>query len=143
MRAFARLSLLTPPLARRPPAENDGLAGALPAEVARLVSLRFLILEQGNIAGPIPPGYGDLDRLLILDMDFNDLTGEIPEELYGLNSLQQLDLNDNDITGTISPSIGDLDFLTFFQVDHNALSGTVPSEMGRLDNLRECRMRRD
>lgn len=116
--------------------ENDGLAGELPSELSSLDSLRFLILEQGAIEGRIPTEYGDLDRLLILDMDFNELSGEIPEEIYGLQSLQQLDLNDNDITGTISSKIGDLQFLTFFQIDHNQLSSTIPSEMGQLANLR-------
>ena len=65
--------------------------------------MRFLILEQGDISGTIPASYGELERLLILDMDFNQLTGTLQETLFDLNSLQQLDLNDNDITGTISP----------------------------------------
>ena len=127
----AHTTLLSSP----PSAENDGLSGSLVEEVSVLDTLRFLILEQGTISGPIPASFGDLERLLILDMDFNDLSGSIPDEIYGLRSLQQLDLNDNEITGSISPSIGDLEFLTFFQIDHNLLSGTIPTEMGELDNL--------
>lgn len=116
--------------------ENDGLAGTLANEVSELTSLRFLILEQGTISGPIPSDYGDLERLLILDMDFNELTGDIPDEIYSLTNLQQLDLNDNQIGGSISSKIGDLSFLTFFQIDHNQLSDTIPTEMGELTNLR-------
>ena len=117
--------------------ENDGLSGELVPELSVLSSLRFLILEQGEISGPIPDSYGEyFERLLILDMDFNQLSGALPETLYDLTSLQQLDLNDNQITGSISPKIGDLSLLTFFQIDHNLLSETIPSEMGQLSNLR-------
>jgi Leucine-rich repeat (LRR) protein len=100
--------------------------------------MRFLILEQGSIAGTIPSEYSELERLLILDMDFNDLTGSLPDGVYDLSALQQLDLNDNEITGSISSRIGDLSQLAFFQIDHNLLTGTIPSEMGLLTNLSKC-----
>ena len=76
--------------------------------MANLQELRFYILEQGEISGKIPTEYRLLDRLLILDMDFNALTGQIPEELLSMDSLQQLDLNDNELTGSISTKIGDM-----------------------------------
>ncbi|KAL3766994.1 hypothetical protein ACHAWU_004492 [Discostella pseudostelligera] len=117
--------------------ENDGLSGELITELSVLNSMRFLLLERGEIGGTIPAEYSELERLLILDMDFNDLTGSIPEGIYDLSALQQMDLNDNDITGTISTRIGDLSQLAFFQVDHNLLSGTIPSQMGLLTNLSE------
>ena len=92
--------------------ENDGLSGELVPELSVLSSMRFLILEQGDIAGPIP------------------------ETLYDLSSLQQLDLSDNLITGIISSKIGDLLLLEEFRIDHNSLYGTLPDQMGQLNNLR-------
>jgi hypothetical protein len=47
--------------------ENDGLSGVLVPELSVLSSLRFLILEQGSIAGTIPPEYGVLVRLLMME----------------------------------------------------------------------------
>ena len=92
--------------------ENDGLSGELVPELSVLSSMRFLILEQGEILGPIP------------------------ETLYDLSSLQQLDLSDNQITGSISSKIGDLLLLEEFRIDHNSLYGTLPDQMGQLNNLR-------
>jgi hypothetical protein len=115
--------------------ENDGLAGTLVDELGALDSLRFLILEQGDLTGSIPTTYGLLERLLILDLDFNNMAGQLPDEIYGLSSLQQLDLNDNFFTGTISPLIGQLSLLTFFQIDHNEITGVIPTEMGELEQL--------
>ncbi|KAL7521329.1 hypothetical protein ACHAWX_006010, partial [Stephanocyclus meneghinianus] len=115
--------------------ENDGIAGTLVDELGALDSLRFLILEQGDLTGSIPTTYGLLDRLLILDLDFNNVGGQLPDEIYGLPSLQQLDLNDNLFTGTISPLIGQLSLLTFFQIDHNLITGVIPTEMGELEQL--------
>ena len=92
--------------------ENDGLSGELVPELSVLSSMRFLILEQGDIAGPSP------------------------ETLYDLSSLQQLDLSDNQITGSISSKIGDLQLLEEFRIDHNSLFGTIPDQMGQLNNLR-------
>ncbi|KAL3804686.1 hypothetical protein HJC23_008501 [Cyclotella cryptica] len=116
--------------------ENDGLAGTLVDELGALDSLRFLILEQGDLFGTIPTTYGLLERLLILDLDFNNVQGQLPDEIYGLSSLQQLDLNDNLLTGTISTLIGQLSLLTFFQIDHNEIIGEIPTEMGELEQLR-------
>jgi len=116
--------------------ENDGLAGSLVNELGALDSLRFLILEQGDLTGSIPTTYGLLERLLILDLDFNNVEGQLPNEIYGLTSLQQLDLNDNLLTGTISSLIGQLSLLTFFQIDHNQITGVIPTEMGELEQLR-------
>jgi len=116
--------------------EKDGLSGTLIPEMHKLDELRFFILEQGSISGPIPSDYGLFGKLLIFDMDFNDLTGPIPDELFDMKNLQQLDLNDNMLSGELSSAIASLKTLTFLQIDHNELSGNIPSEVGELTNLR-------
>ncbi|KAL7541880.1 hypothetical protein ACHAWF_007040 [Thalassiosira exigua] len=115
--------------------ENNDLGGALPAELSRLKDLRFLALERGGLAGPIPASYGDLKSLLLMDFDFNELTGQLPSALWKLTGLRQLDLNDNEFTGTLSSDIGKLKQLRFFQIDNNNIEGEIPKALGDIPNL--------
>jgi len=114
--------------------ESNGLAGTLVPELTHLFSLRFLLLEDGDIAGNIPPL--TLTRLQVLQMDSNQLNGTIPDELFGLPRLQQLSIGNNQITGSISSSIGNSKLLTVLLLDSNRLTGTIPESMGVIKNLR-------
>jgi len=68
--------------------DNYGLSGELIPGLSSLDSLRFLIPEQGTISGPIPSQYGDLDRRLMLDIDFNQILGHIPEDFFRLDQFE-------------------------------------------------------
>ncbi|KAJ8512308.1 hypothetical protein OPV22_002742 [Ensete ventricosum] len=85
-----------------------------------------LILCQNRLVGPILPGFGNLKRLLALDLSRNRLSGTIPEELSGMASLETLDLSRNDLTGSIPSSLNKLNFLSSFRVAYNNLSGPIP-----------------
>ncbi|THU73406.1 hypothetical protein C4D60_Mb04t22500 [Musa balbisiana] len=85
-----------------------------------------LILCQNRLVGPILPGFGNLKRLLALDLSRNKLSGTIPEELSGMASLETLDLSRNDLTGSIPSSLNKLNFLSSFRVAYNNLSGPIP-----------------
>jgi Leucine-rich repeat (LRR) protein len=53
----------------------------------------------------VPPGFGNLHNLAILQLYKNSLTGPIPEELGHCNRLIWLDLNSNHFTGAIPPQL--------------------------------------
>jgi hypothetical protein len=116
--------------------EDNNLSGTLIPELSTLSSqLRFLILEKGQLHGPIPKEYGALTNLRVLDLDYNNLSGIFPNELYDLEELRELDLNDNKLSGTISSRIGMLRNLDFLQFDHNEFVGEIPDEVGELKQL--------
>ena len=100
--------------------------------VGRVVLLE---LQENNLMGPIPPELGRLSNMRTLDLHSNDLTGPIPPELGSLTNLENLYLWGNNLTGSIPPELGDLDNLKLLWVAHNNLSGSIPPELGSLTNL--------
>ncbi|XP_058076121.1 phytosulfokine receptor 1-like [Magnolia sinica] len=86
-----------------------------------------LDLNSNNLTGPIPPDFGKLKNLHVLNLMKNNLLGSIPDELSGMRSLEILDLSFNDLSGTIPATLTNLSFLSSFSVAHNRLSGPVPS----------------
>ncbi|PIA64116.1 hypothetical protein AQUCO_00201421v1 [Aquilegia coerulea] len=86
-----------------------------------------LELCYNKLTGPIPPEFGNLKKLLVLDLKSNNLSGSIPSELSGMASLVTLDLSNNSLSGTIPPSLTKLSFLSTFSVAYNHLDGKVPS----------------
>ncbi|KAI9169788.1 hypothetical protein LWI28_017760 [Acer negundo] len=85
-------------------------------------------LGHNLLTGPIWPEFGNLKKLHVLDLKFNNLSGTIPTELSGMTSLEMLDLSYNDLTGNIPPALVKLSFLSWFSVAHNQLSGKIPWE---------------
>lgn len=82
---------------------DNRLAGALPAEIRGLVSLRVLRAGNNQMTG-IPAEIGQLSDLEVLDFSFNNLTG-LPREIANLKKLRVLNLQGN------TPSVQDLDII--------------------------------
>ncbi|KAK4852381.1 hypothetical protein QYF36_023511 [Acer negundo] len=85
-------------------------------------------LGHNLLTRPIWPEFGNLKKLHVLDLKFNNLSGTIPTGLSGMTSLEMLDLSHNDLTGNIPPALVKLSFLSRFSVAHNQLSGKIPWE---------------
>jgi len=73
--------------------EANNVQGTIPKELQELTFLRWLFLEGENnddefdvskdyITGTIPSELGQLQELLILDLNFNKLSGTIPIEVF-------------------------------------------------------------
>ena len=140
---------------------DNGLAGAVPADLGRLSALEVLMLSENRLIGEIPPELGELARLVDLDLAANRLSGEIPPEVGRLSNLTQvllsenrlagelpaelaslpklvvLDLRDNELTGEVPPKLGELSRLEYLNLAENQLSGEIPVELGNLANLQE------
>lgn len=99
---------------------------------------KVVAIELGfnNLQGEIPATIGDLENLESLKLFFNQIGGTLPEEIGNLKNLKVLDLNSNKISGTIPVSIENLVNLEYLLLSSNNLTGVLPSEIGNLSNLK-------
>ncbi|CAB9511120.1 Leucine Rich Repeat [Seminavis robusta] len=114
---------------------NPRLDGTIASEIGNFHSLRWLIMDQGNLHGSIPSEMGILPSLEWLALGKNQLTGTLGTELGLLSRLELLSIFDNLLDGTLPTELGELtaSFLQTFW--GNQLTGHVPSELGRLTEL--------
>ena len=82
--------------------------------------------EPGELTGSIPPEFGQLTGLRVLDLSGNELSGWIPWELGNLANLQTLILSNNRLTGSIPGELTSLAHLGELFLGSNRLTGTVP-----------------
>ncbi|MXY97072.1 MAG: hypothetical protein F4Z29_04830 [Gemmatimonadetes bacterium] len=80
---------------------------------------------------PIGEWYGvtvnSENRVVGLNLAYNNLAGEIPEALGQLTALRELDLSHNRLSGNIPEAIGELENLSTIFVDSNkAMTGPLP-----------------
>ncbi|KAK9026676.1 hypothetical protein V6N11_039510 [Hibiscus sabdariffa] len=107
----------------------NNFSGPLPAEISRMVGLKFLVLAYNQFTGAIPPDYGDLSQLQAFDLSFNRLVGSIPPSLGNLRSLLWLMLANNSLTGEIPGELGNCKSLLWLNLANNQLSGRFPHEL--------------
>ena len=112
-----------------------GLDGTIPADLADLDALVYLMLDRNELTGGIPTELGGLSNLTVLYLHDNDLTGEIPTELGDLSSLMRLYLDDNGLTGSVPSELSQLSNLEYLYLHSNDLTGGIPSELGGLSSL--------
>mmetsp|Transcript_29109 Transcript_29109/g.58128 ORF Transcript_29109/g.58128 Transcript_29109/m.58128 type:complete len:222 (-) Transcript_29109:480-1145(-) len=72
---------------------NQGLSGAIPAEIGALSALTALDLGRNKLNGAIPPTIGALSSLTTLDLSYNFLSGIVPYHLSNLLNLEYLNLS--------------------------------------------------
>ncbi|KAH7845831.1 hypothetical protein Vadar_006561 [Vaccinium darrowii] len=102
---------------------NNSLTGPIP-DLAQLVNLKSLLLDQNSFSGDFPPSILSLHRLLILDLSHNNFSGSIPTKITVLDRLNYLKLDSNRFNGTIPPL--NQSSLTFLNVSNNNLTGAIP-----------------
>ena len=119
------------------------LTGSMPPEWGQLTKLVRLDLSRNALSGPIPPELGRLSRLEGLYLGGNQLSGPIPPELDGLDNLQVLDLAGNQLSGEIPPELGSLPKLAVLWLFRNQLSGEIPPKLGKLQRLTHLNLSRN
>lgn len=87
--------------------------------------------------GPVPDGLGNLNKLLILDLNRNFLSGSMPLTFGNLTSLLKLDLSRNNLEGKLPMEIGNLRNLTLLDLSGNKFSGGLPNSLQEMVSLNE------
>ncbi|ONI13623.1 hypothetical protein PRUPE_4G234000 [Prunus persica] len=67
--------------------------------LTKLKSLKGLKFSHNELAGTIPPSFGDMCNLKWLDLSSNKLVGDIPEQLANLTSLSKFNVSKNQLMG--------------------------------------------
>ncbi len=116
---------------------NDGLRGSLPPEIGTLESLTEFrnvspMFSPGTFTGPIPPEFGNLANLEVVDFSGNELSGSLPPELGNLRSLRSFNVQGNGLRGTLPAEFGNLGNLTDLRINGNPMSGFLPVELTSL-----------
>ncbi len=132
---LARLDLL-----RHLGLADNGLTGSIPGELGYLTELRNLWIPQNHLDGSIPAELGDLRSLRSLELSFNQLTGPIPPELGNLGRLERVSIEANELTGPIPPELGSLSELRYINLLDNQLTGPILPELGSLSGLQHLRL---
>ncbi|MAP80915.1 MAG: Two component regulator three Y domain protein [Aequorivita sp.] len=98
----------------------------------KIVSINLLF---NNLTGTLPASIGELTSLKKLELSFNPITGTIPSEFGNLKNLEVLAINGAYLSGSIPESIGNLSQLKQLHLSSNQLSGTIPNSIGNLKNI--------
>ena len=109
----------------------------------RVTAIRLFGTEPdtGRLTGSIPPQFGELTGLRVLDLSGNELSGWIPWELGNLPFLQVLNLAGNRLIGALAPEFANLGFLHELNLQSNALTGTLPRAFWERSSRRELVLR--
>ncbi|KAG5397082.1 hypothetical protein IGI04_018896 [Brassica rapa subsp. trilocularis] len=94
-----------------------------------------IFLKSLSLPGIFPPEFGNLTRLLEIDLSRNYLNGTIPTTL-SRTPLEILSVTGNRLSGPIPPQLGDVTTLTNLNLESNLLSGPIPSSLGSLTSLK-------
>ncbi|KAL3684438.1 hypothetical protein R1sor_002460 [Riccia sorocarpa] len=114
--------------------------------------------------GTIPIGFGNLDRLAVLDLSNNSFTGELPQSLASVSTLRELNVANNKLNGELPQTLpkssllnleilslhnnnfsgnpsslfvafGPAALITKIDLSNNDFSGPLPAEIVQLANL--------
>ncbi|CAD6227952.1 unnamed protein product [Miscanthus lutarioriparius] len=83
----------------------NNFTGVLPPSITSCVNLIWLSLAGNSLTGNVPSGFGNLQKLAILQLHKNLLSGPVPTELGYCSDLIWLDLNNNFFSGAIPPQL--------------------------------------
>ncbi|KAG8075517.1 hypothetical protein GUJ93_ZPchr0006g45051 [Zizania palustris] len=110
---------------------NNMFSGSLPTAA---IKLRVFKAENNQLAGELPADMSKFDNLTDLSLPGNRITGSIPVSIRLLQKLNSLNLSGNRISGPIPPgSIGLLPGLTILDLSGNELTGDIPSDFSNLN----------
>lgn len=95
---------------------NSPITGPLQSDMfgfENLQFLRYLVIDNTYISGPIPDSIGESVRLIRLNMANNNFSGPLPDGMGSLVALEYVDLRNNFLSGTGHASACALVFFSF------------------------------
>lgn len=99
-----------------------------------------LNLPFNNLEGTLPPIIGNLTALQTVELSDNNLFGALPDEIFDLGTLTELRLADNQLFGVLSPLVGQLTGLQVLDLSNNQFVGPLPDELGTLTALTQLNL---
>ena len=94
-----------------------------------------LDLAYNNLTGTLPSEIGDLEHLEFLSFWENSISGILPTEIGNLTELRVVSFERNNFTGELPDSFKNLSKLNGFWVYGNKFSGAVPEYFTDLEDL--------
>ncbi|XVF68974.1 hypothetical protein PTKIN_Ptkin11bG0044100 [Pterospermum kingtungense] len=133
---------------------HQQLDGTLSPHVGNLSFLRFINLEDNNFYGVIPSeigrlsrlerttllgisrrSFGNLLKLQILYISYNNLTGQLPASLGNISTLQVISFEENNLQGRLPATLGLVKRLVILELQVNNLSGLIPPSIFNITSL--------
>ncbi|CAH8385046.1 unnamed protein product [Eruca vesicaria subsp. sativa] len=111
------------------------LQGNIPSSLGNLSRLTLVDLSYNNLVGEIPASIGYLNHLTELSLSFNHLVGEVPVSMGNLNGLRVIDLGGNSLGGHFPILFANLTKLTDLDISFNKFTSILPSDMSGFHNL--------
>ncbi|KAL6875607.1 hypothetical protein ACP4OV_013120 [Aristida adscensionis] len=111
-----------------------GLWGPLPDKIHRLSLLEVLDLSSNFLYGSVPPKLSVMSKLHTVTLDGNYFNGSVPDWFDSLSNLTVLRLQGNQLKGSIPASIGKATMITELSLAGNNVSGEIP-QLGKLVRL--------
>ncbi|PWA34373.1 Leucine-rich repeat-containing protein [Artemisia annua] len=121
-----------------PPIDSVLISSEILSPIFRIRSLELLDISWNYLIGEIPrDGFGNLTKLLHLDMGVNNFNGSIPNQLFQLTNLRYLDMTANNLEGKLGPELGSFRKLTTLRLSYNGFQGPIPAQLFELESLRD------
>ncbi|XP_024984953.1 probable LRR receptor-like serine/threonine-protein kinase At1g56130 isoform X1 [Cynara cardunculus var. scolymus] len=95
--------------------------------ITSLRNLTNLVIRNALVSGPIPTDIFRLEKLVTLDLSFNNISGPLPPRLVNMSSLVSLFLGNNSLSGSLFPEKNER--LQNIDLSYNELSGNFPRWM--------------
>ena len=95
--------------------------------------VKYLELQDNNLAGEIPAEIGLLDTLFSFALRDATVTGPIPPAIGRLRHLRDLRLGGTRVDGPLPPEVGNMTGLDYVVIAGTRLSGPLPETLANID----------
>ncbi|KAJ1274692.1 hypothetical protein BS78_05G081000 [Paspalum vaginatum] len=116
--------------------------GPIPHSLTNASNLYYIEISRNSFSGMVPTAIGSLNKLEMLNLEYNQLQAESKQDWGFLNSLANctelidFSMTGNRLRGHVPASLGNLtNQLQYLYLAENQLSGEFPAGIANLDNL--------